>query len=25
MQNVNWEEVNRHFTNARKAAAALKA
>ena len=25
MQNVNWEEVNRRFTNARKAAAALKA
>jgi superoxide dismutase, Fe-Mn family len=25
MQNVNWEEVNRRFTNVRKAAAALKA
>jgi Fe-Mn family superoxide dismutase len=25
MQNVNWEEVNRRFTNARKASAALKA
>jgi superoxide dismutase, Fe-Mn family len=25
MQNVNWEEVNRRFTNARKVAAALKA
>jgi Fe-Mn family superoxide dismutase len=25
MQNVNWEEVNRRYVNAQKAAAALKA
>jgi hypothetical protein len=25
MQNVNWEEVNRRFTGAQKAAEALKA